>query len=235
MAQGPDNALPPSPMFVVSPECWQLGLRAGALVLRGLNIQPSSADQRKLVDLAASRIQEEFHSSAEIRALPEIKHIYEVLRNVGVKPRSNPPSTQRLLEFALKRSTLPTINNLVDAYNLVSLRTRCSLGAHDLNRLTPPVQLSLFRGDEQYRPLGGDEDETVVPGEFGYIDGQSRVLCRLDSRQADFSKVTSVTTDALLIVESTTFHTSEQLDQVLAQAVETVLTFCGGTAEVVAS
>ena len=71
-------------------------------------------------------------------------------------------------------------------------------------------------------------------GEFGYVDAQGRVLCRLDLLQADFSKVTAQTVNALLIVEGTAAHDAEVLRRGFAEAVELVTRHCGGTAEVVA-
>ena len=160
--------------------------------------------------------------------------LHEILRSVGVKPRSHPPSTQKLLECALKRAMLPAVNNLVDVYNLVSLRSKCSLGAHDLKRIEVPVELRLFRGDESFRPLGSGENTRVKRGEFGYVDAQNRIICRLDSLQADFSKVTVDTTHALLIIEATIAHAAGQLTNVFADTAAMIDRYCGGKAEIVA-
>lgn len=220
-------------MFRVSQECHDLGLRAGAIVLRGIQITEASADLRAEIDREIARIGERFADNRQIRALPELAKHHEILRGVSVKPRSHPPSTQKLLELALKRGSLPAINNLVDAYNLISVRTLCSLGAHDLDQLAPPVELCLFQGDEYFRPLGSDEEKKIRPGEFGYVDAARRVICRLDSLQADFSKVTHATADALLIIESTSFYPAEELDRIFAETLEMIRTHCGGTGEVV--
>ena len=40
-----------------------------------------------------------------------------------------------IARLALRRGDLPLINSLVDAYNLVSVRSLCSLGAHDLDKM----------------------------------------------------------------------------------------------------
>lgn len=220
--------------FVVSPECQNLGLRAGAIVLRDVTIDESSHPLQAEIAEAVQRVREQFDSAAQIRRLPELVGHHEILRQVGVKSRSHPPSTQKLLELALKRGSLPRVNNLVDAYNLVSVRTLCSLGAHDLERIATPVQLQLFDGSEPFRPLDSDQDQPVTPGEFGYVDAEHRVLCRLDCLQGDFSKITHDTTKALLIIEATTTHSNEQLERAFDTVASTVIRHCGGTAEVVA-
>ena len=160
--------------LVVRQECTDLGLRARGIVLCDLNIQPASEELRTTIDLEVERIAREFKSRAEIRAMPELERVRKIMRAVGVKPKTPPPSIQKLLEFAWKRQSLMAINNLVDAYNLMSLRTRCSVGAHDLALIELPVELRLFRGTETFRPLGGDANQQINRGEFGYVDARDR-------------------------------------------------------------
>src|SRR5262249_11950821 len=137
-----------------------------------------------------------------------------------------------LLGYVLKRGDLPRINSLVDAYNLVSVRTLCSLGAHDLDRFAPPATLRLLTGSESFTPLGGDKPVSVTPGEFGYVDAMNHVLCRLDVLQAEFSKVTMQTVNALLIVEATARHAPGLMQRARDDAIELITRHCGGTVEV---
>jgi DNA/RNA-binding domain of Phe-tRNA-synthetase-like protein len=138
-----------------------------------------------------------------------------------------------LLTFALRRGDLPVINNLVDAYNLVSIRSSCSLGAHDLDRISLPVSLRILDGTESFTPLGSDNPIPPKAGEFGYVDASNRLLCRLDILQADFSKVTEATTNALLIVEGTTTHSLRMIKQAISDVIDLVSRYCGGTAEII--
>ena len=95
--------------------------------------------------------------------------------------------------------------------------------------------LRLLTGDESFVPLGSSKSVALAPGEFGYVAADNRLLCRLDLLQADFSKVTVDTVNALLIVEGTTAHTANVFRRAFAEAVELVTCYCGGTAEVIAS
>src|SRR5205085_6778054 len=114
-------------------------------------------------------------------------------------------------------------------------RALCSLGAHDLDRIALPVALRLLTGRESFTPLGRDDAVAVIPGEYGYVDARDRVLCRLDILQAEFSKVTTQTTNVLLIVEGTAGHAPEQLRQVVAEVTAEITRCCGGSADVIAS
>lgn len=221
-------------IFAVADDCIKLGLRAGAVVFRNLHIAESPPALRASIAREVEAIRGRFDSAAAVRIAVETLGFPDVLRKVGVNPRREQPSVERLLTFALKRGDLPRVNSLVDAYNLVSVRSLCSMGAHDLDRFTAPATLRLLTGDESFAPLGSSKPAAITPGEFGYVAADNRVLCRLDLLQADFSKVTAATVNALLIVEGTAAHTPNVFQRAFTDAVELVTCYCGGTAEVIA-
>ncbi len=221
-------------MFHVTDECLGLGLRAGAIVFRSISVCQASTELRTAITREAGGVQKRFADPAAIRASAVVQPFHEILRKVGANPRRDQNSVERLLTFALKRGDLPAINSLVDAYNLVSLRSGLSLGAHDLDRIALPVTLRLLSGTEAFVPLGSSEPAVVTAGEFGYVDGQKRLLCRLDVVQADFSKVTETTRNVLLIVEGTARHPAELLRRTAEEVIAEVTRYCGGTAEVAA-
>jgi DNA/RNA-binding domain of Phe-tRNA-synthetase-like protein len=221
--------------FIVTEECLRLGLRSGAVIFHDLRVTARPPGLHAEILSEAEAIRRRFADAAAVRADPTVAHFQELLRKAGVNPRRDQPSLERLLSFALKRGDLPAINSLVDAYNLVSVRSGLSLGAHDLDRIALPVSLRLLTGSESFTPLGRAEPEPVTPGEFGYVDATGRVLCRLDVLQADFSKVSEVTTNALLIIEGTAEHPPEVLQQAFDDVIALVTRYCGGTAEVAAT
>jgi DNA/RNA-binding domain of Phe-tRNA-synthetase-like protein len=217
--------------LVVSEDCVRLGLRAGAILFRNVRVGPAGPELRSAIAREAEGIRARFASPAAVRSAPEVKRFQDLLLKVGVNPRREQPSLERLLLFALKRGDLPAVNNLVDSYNLVSVRSFCSLGAHDLDTIAPPVALRLLTGRESFTPLGRDTPVAVAPGQYGYVDARDRVLCRLDLLQAEFSKVTTDTRNVLLIVEGTAAHPPEVLRQAFADVAGLVTRYCGGSAE----
>src|SRR5262249_46451381 len=124
--------------FVVAEECLRLGLRAGAVIFRDVRVAAAPPELRAEIVREAQAGRERFAGPAAVRAASEVVSFGEILKKAGANPRRDQPSVERLLTFALKRGDLPAINGLVDAYNLVSVRTLCSLGAHDLDAFTPP-------------------------------------------------------------------------------------------------
>jgi DNA/RNA-binding domain of Phe-tRNA-synthetase-like protein len=220
-------------IFIVAEECTRFGLRAGAVVFRNVHVNASSPFQRTEIANEATAVRARFSSLTAIRDNPLVSGFHSLLRKFGVNPKTDRPSLERLLTFALRRGDLPVINNLVDVYNLVSVRSSCSLGAHDLNRISLPVSLRLLDGTESFTPLGSDKPIPSTAGEFGYVDASNRLLCRLDILQAEFSKVTEATENVLLIVEGTAVHSPRIIDQAINQVIDLVSRYCGGTAEII--
>jgi DNA/RNA-binding domain of Phe-tRNA-synthetase-like protein len=230
---GPVNAN----IFAVTPACVDLGLRAGAVVLRGVSVGPAGAGLRDEIACEVDRIRARYGEggSADLRSSPEIQGLYAVFRAVGVKPRRQPPSIEKLIQYALRKGDLPVVNNLVDAYNLMSVRTNLSMGAHDLDRIELPVTLTTFTGNESFIPLGmgGESSQAVRAGEFGYVDAAGRVLCRLDVLQAEFSKVTAETRNALLIIEATASVAVDRLRRAFAETLAFLELHSGGAGQIV--
>lgn len=226
-------SLDPNP-FLVSKDCIELGLRSGAVLFRDLRVEPASAQLRRRIDAEFEELLREFPGVRDLRETPEVARYREILRGVGVKPKKQPPSVESLFQFAVKRGQLPAINNLVDTYNMISVRSRCSMGAHDLDLISLPVELRFLRGDESFIPLGSREKQEVRAAEFGYVDAENRLLCRLDVLQADFSKVTTRSRNVLMIIEGTVDHAPGAMQRIFDETVERVRDACGGEAEVVA-
>lgn len=220
--------------FLVTEDCVRLGLRAGVIVFRNVHVAPAGPAQRAEVARAAAAVQRRFPSPAAVRDDPQVSSFRSIVRQAGANPKKDQPSVERLLTYALKRGDLPAINNLVDAYNVASIRSSSSLGAHDLDRIELPVSLRLLDGSESFTPLGGGQPVPTTAGEYGYVDAAHRLLCRLDVLQADFSKVTEATVNALVIVEGTCAHSPHALRAAYEDVMELVHRYCGGIGEIAA-
>jgi DNA/RNA-binding domain of Phe-tRNA-synthetase-like protein len=121
---------------------------------------------------------------------------------VGGSNRKHVSSPENLVALVLSGRDLPTINAIVDTYNIVSLQSRLALGAHELSKLEGPIVLRLTNGTENFTPLGSAERKAIGVGEYGYVDeGCNEVICRLETRQCEKTKVSASSCDCFFIVE----------------------------------
>lgn len=90
--------------------------------------------------------------------------------------------------------------------------------------------LRLTNGAESFQPLGAPEPEPIKAGEYAYIeDSINTVICRLECKQVEKTKVTESTTDCFYILQGNARTPRESLHAALNELVELTTQFCGGS------
>ncbi|MEA1049990.1 phenylalanine--tRNA ligase beta subunit-related protein [Lamprobacter modestohalophilus] len=212
--------------FALTDAAANLGLRTLVWVEHDLNNQEQPAGLEEL--RAALLIEAQQHHAACI----DILEGYRQLRaRVGRSIKRFPPSPIALRGQFERRGTLVPISPVVDIYNLVSLVTGLSIGAHDLARIHGPVRLDLTSGHETFVPLSSALNEAhprqVPAGEYAYIDAEDRVLCRLEYRQSSQSCLSSDSRDGLFIVQGHNATPCKLLQQVGERVSALLGHYCG--------
>lgn len=136
-----------------------------------------------------------------VAAEPALAGYRALHAQLGKTGRQFLPSPESLFKQLFKRGGWRDIDPLVDAYGLVSLRTRVSIGAHDLAHVTLPVRLARTDGSESFVPIGESTPLRLGAGEYAYRDAAGQVLGRMEVRQAAATWVTADTTDVLFILQ----------------------------------
>lgn len=135
-------------------------------------------------------------------AAPEIATWHAAFRSFGTNPRRSRPSVDALLRRLDRTGALPRINPAVDAYNLVSVRFGVPAGAFDLDRVPGPVEIRYAADGDEFVPLGEPEAvEKPSPGEVVYAAGSTVLTRHWNHRDADLTKLTPATTNAVFILE----------------------------------
>lgn len=142
-------------------------------------------------------------------------------------------SPEALLKYLLKNGDLPRINPLVDIYNLLSVKSRISIGAHDMEKINAHLELRLTSGDETFTPMGQSLPMNVAAGEYAYVDGDNEILCRLDHRQCHKTRITETTRSCVLIVQGNPYIEAESLDSITAELILLVNEYCGSESHII--
>jgi DNA/RNA-binding domain of Phe-tRNA-synthetase-like protein len=141
-------------------------------------------------------------AGVQVTEHPHIAPWREAYRKFGAKPKDHPSSIENLVRRALKGQPLPSINPLVDLYNTVSLRHLVPLGGEDLDRIAGDVRLTIASADEPAVLLLGEaEARAPKPGEVIYRDDLGAVCRRWNWKEADRTKLTPATRNAVLVIE----------------------------------
>lgn len=219
------------PTFAIAEPVRALGVRGAFVLLTG--IDNAAVDAQTLSAWRASlvkRLRDELVPEMLV-ADPVLAGFRDLHDAVGRSNKRFPSSAEALVGLFLRKGLVPAINPLVDIYNGVSLTSRLSLGAHDLAQVEGDIELRFTTGAERFVPLGATAAEPISPGEYCYLDGSGEVLCRLEHRQCERTKVTAATTDCFYILQGNAATSRELIEATLEQLVELTHRFCGGRQE----
>lgn len=217
----------PHPRFRIAPEVTALGVRGAFAIVDCLDNTVPSAALDSYREALRERLRAELGEDFVARD-PVLAGFRELHDRIGRSNRRFPASAESLVSLFLRKGVVPVVNPLVDLYNGVSLETRLSLGAHDLAHVQGTIELRLTTGAEPFVPLGTTEPETVGPGEYAYIDGTGRILCRLEHRQCEATKVTSATRSCFYILQGNPATDRASLENGLQRLLAITSRYCGG-------
>ncbi|MFI6479693.1 B3/4 domain-containing protein [Nonomuraea sp. NPDC050663] len=128
----------------------------------------------------------------------------EAYKAFGAKPSRTRPSVDALT----RRLPLPEINQVVDAYNSISVKHCLPIGGEDLDKYDGPARLTVATGDEaSEEALGAPE-----PGEVIWRDGTGVTCRRWNWRQVVRTRLTEETVNALFLLERLEPMSIEELE-----------------------
>jgi DNA/RNA-binding domain of Phe-tRNA-synthetase-like protein len=153
------------------------------MTARGLRNGPTDDWSRALLAEAAER-------APQPEKIDAWKDAY---RAFGAKPQRTRPSVDALT----RRLPLPEINQVVDAYNAVSVKHALPIGGEDLDRYTGPARLIRAVGDEASEEALGQPE----PGEVIWRDDTGVTCRRWNWRQVARTRLVEETTSALFLLE----------------------------------
>jgi len=84
-------------------------------------------------------------------------------------------------------------------------------------------------------PLGASNAVPVKSGEYSYADDANDIICRLEVRQVEKTKITLSSDDIFYIIQGSRDTADDLLRDATQQLVELTKRYCGGTEEILYS
>lgn len=213
--------------FNIAEEVLATGLNGSYFTLSGISNRASDPQLDEVRDAMLHEIIPGL-SPEKIKDDPILQGFRRLHQEVGVSNRKNVASPENLQSTLLRSGRLPQINVLVDIYNLMSVKSRLALGAHDIAHISGNVNLRLTTGTEVFWPLGATEPKAVSAGEYAYVDDKNDIICRLETRQVEKTKVTVETTGCFYIVQGNSATDDMYIKSVTDELIALTKRFCGG-------
>ena len=202
-----------------------VGIAAATSVRNGGEDPADAADLRR----AEAALPGRFEGVAPVEH-PRIAAWREAYRRFGAKPKDHPSSIENLARRVLKGWQVPHVNRLVDLYNAISLETLLPAGGEDMDAIEGDVELTLAGGNEPpVRLLGEAEARPPKPGEVIYRDRAGAICRRWNWKEADRTKLTETTRNAILVIEGLPPATREDVSAAVEELARRVRERCGAT------
>jgi DNA/RNA-binding domain of Phe-tRNA-synthetase-like protein len=158
---------------------------------------------------------------------PHIAPWREAYRLFGAKPKKYLSSIENLARRVSRGDQVRHINKLVDLYNLVSLKYLVPVGGEDLDKIEGDVLLTIAGDSESpVQLLGEPEARPPYPDEVIYKDDIGTICRRWNWKEADRTKLTEETKQAIIVIEGLPPVGRETIDLALGELEQFVPQFC---------
>ena len=218
--------------FAVEKAVLYIGVKIVFLVIEGIDntrISPEWMEKRK--GIIANLLND--YKDIDYHADPVLEGFHILHDRAGVKRRKNIPASENLIRLLNKHGDVFFINQAVDIYNIISMESKLALGAHDIDRVDGNVTLRFTDGTERFVPIGQSEPVSNNPHEYSYCDDANEVLCRLEIRQVEKTKVDEKTTNAFYIIQGNEATDNELLLATARKILDETIKYCGGKGRII--
>jgi len=220
--------------FQLDPQVADLGVQVETFVMTGVSNRKDDPRFTEYRNECISKLLGTL-TKESIRESSILAGFRQVHTSIGVSNKKNVAAPEALLGILLQLGRLPQTNLLVDIYNLVSVQSQLSLGAHDIEKVAGNISLRMTNGSEHFVPLGTEEAKLVREGEYGYVDDANDMLCRLEVRQCDKTKLSIDSKECFFIVQGNPNTPYELVHSTVERLISLLQEYCGGTARILSN
>lgn len=204
-------------------------ISVGIALIKGVNVEKNNPllDEEKKTFLDSLTDV----TTEQLSKCPELVSYRKLYKQMGIDWTSRRPSPEALLRRVVQGKGLYTVNTCVDAYNLIVMKHRISIGAFDAEKIQFPTILRFAKEGDEILLLGDDKPTTYSSKELAYYDKVGGYNIDFNYRDAQRTMVTEKTKDIWINVDGVYDITPEQVTKSLRESIEIIMKYCGGMLE----
>lgn len=204
------------------------GLKIGVITCNNIDNTSLKNDISDETEKTKEHIKDKF-ADVELANYPVIRRWRDIYKSFGEKKSRS--SIEALIRRLLNGHDIPSINPIVDIYNMLSLKYEVPCGGEDIDTINDDIELTYANGTESFICLGSTEEEHPNEGEIVYKSGNT-VMCRnFNYRESDITKLTEDTKNCVLVIESVIADNAD-LENALKELSQMVEENLGGTTKI---
>lgn len=201
------------------------GLNILTTLLQDITVTPENDDLEEFKKGFISKIKT-LYTIETLKDTPELRLYRDFFWKIGMDPTKVRPASEALIRRVIQGKVLPTINTLVDSYNLASMESCIPLAAFDSDRISADMKLRFAVKGEQFTGIG--MKTVFLEGNELVIQSGDELIALYPHRDADKSKVNLSTKNVLIVICGVPGISDGQLENARTIAEKYVLRFCGG-------
>ncbi|MFQ5838842.1 MAG: B3/4 domain-containing protein [Thermoplasmata archaeon] len=204
------------------------GLRADLLMLEGVKVLDRGEELEAYKEECFERLRGDFELEG-LKDEARIRAYRDFFWRVGIDPTKIRPASEALLRRVLQGKSIPTINTLVDSYNLASMETRVALAAFDLTSLGGDLIMRFAEDGEEFLGIGMSSP-VALRGKEIVVEDVAGLVAVYPYRDADRTKVSLETEDVVIMVCGVPGIDDVALAEAHERVSDLITRFCGGRA-----
>lgn len=159
---------------------------------------------------------------------PHVAAWRKAFKAFGADPTKTRSSGEALVRRLQKGDFLPSINAIVDVYNAVSANQVIPVGGQDLEKIAGDVMLRFAGLEENFVPLGSEEQGRFDEGEVVYADGEKVLCSKWNYRDCEPAKISAETRKFVLFVDGAPGIPRGEVEQAAKELAESLNKFVKG-------
>jgi len=196
------------------------------LHIKGVQIHKRRAELEKFKVEVMRQVRNGYNLDS-VKDHPTFRAYRDFFWSIKIDPTKIRPAAEALIRRILAGKTLPSINTLVDAYNLASIKSRIALATFDADKLEGDLLMRFAEEGEQFYGIGMKKPLILKGGEI-VVSDDKKLIAVYPYRDADNTKVTEETENIMMLVCGVPGIPKENLENASRVALEYITRFCDG-------
>jgi DNA/RNA-binding domain of Phe-tRNA-synthetase-like protein len=202
------------------------GLQVVVEYVNGVRVEGGGAELQRFKEEVYAEVKQNYRLEG-LKDVSVFRAYRDFFWKVGIDPTKIRPAAEALVRRILAGKPIPTINNVVDSYNLASIKTEVALAAFNRDELRGGLLMRTAERGERFSGIGMSEPMELTGREI-VISDEEKLVAIYPYRDADRSKVSGATKNLLILVCGVPGIQEKTLNEAGKVALNLVTKFCGG-------
>jgi DNA/RNA-binding domain of Phe-tRNA-synthetase-like protein len=204
------------------------GLQVAVGYVDGVRVESGGAELQIFKEEVIGEVKRKYNLES-LKDVAIFRAYRDFFWKIGIDPTKIRPAAEALVRRILAGKPIPIISNVVDSYNLASIRSEIALAAFNRDELKGRLLMRTSEKGESFLGIGMSEPMELNGAEV-VISDEEKLVAVYPHRDAERSKVSDTTTNLLILVCGVPGIDERFLLEARKAALDLVPRFCGGDA-----